>query len=173
MDADYEMIQFQLFLRGCLEELINCHGTPEWIMDECEWAQYAFPSLERDAYLCGRAWVEGAALAKEKKRSREARKKVAAVLAHALSAKPSQAAKRLSPQERETAFNRLRDGWIHVQELVGLDLSQIEACRLILKKACNCRKSCRKVNFTRDWHDVERRCQCRLSELKGNPRERA
>ena len=167
MGLEREMCQFQHFLRGCLEELINCHGTPERIMDECEWAQFAYPSLEREAYLCGRAWVEGAALAKEKKRGQEARKKVAAVLAHALSAKHGQA-KGLSTQERQAVVNRLRSGWIAVQGLVGLDLSQIEACRLILKKPCNCQKSCRKVNFTRDWKDVEKSCQRRLRELKGN-----
>lgn len=167
MGLEHEVCQFQRFLRGCLEELINCHGTPEWIMDECEWAQFVYPSLEREAYLHGRAWVEGAALAKENKRGQEARRKVAAVLAHALSCKVCQA-KRLSPQERQSAMNRLHSGWIAVQELAGLDLSQIEACRLILKKPCSCQKSCRKVNFTRDWQDVEKSCQRRLRELKGN-----
>ena len=136
-------------------------------MDECEWAEFVYPSLEREAYLHGRAWVEGAALTKEKKRGQEARRKVAAVLAHALSCKLGQA-KRLSPQERQLVVSKLRNGWIGVQELVGLDLSQIEACRLILKKPCNCQKSCRKVNFTRDWQEVEKSCQHRLMELKGN-----
>lgn len=167
MDPEHEVCRFQHFLRGCLEELINCHGTPEWIMDECEWARFVYPSLEREAYLHGRAWVEGAALAKEKKRGQEARWKVAAVLAHTLSGKLGQTS-RLSPQERQLVVDKLCGGWISVQALVGLDLSQIEACRLILKQHCNCQRSCRKVNFTRDWKDVEKSCQRRLIELKGN-----
>jgi hypothetical protein len=164
MSTEHETKSFIRFLRGCMEELINCYGSSEWIKEEMELARFIYTSLEKDVFLEGQAWAEGAAQAKENKRGQEARKKLAGVLVHALSRK-SASEKNLDEQERQQRLEKLKKGWIEVNTLEGLNLTQIEACQLTLKARCNCGKTCRKINFTRDWSDVEKQCQARRSEL--------
>lgn len=164
--------RFNQFLRNCIEEVINCHGNPEWIAEELDFARIVYADLDAEAYAKGRAWVEGAARTKARRRSRQARQKLAVVLTHHLSKKAPNAPG-LDPELRQRRLEQLRGGWIAVTCLLGLNLTQIESCRLVFKRGCSCQKTCRKVNFSRDWADVEQGCQQCWQALndKGNHHE--
>lgn len=160
---DHEAQRLRQFVEGCLEELINCHGDPEWLQEEFELAYWAFSGVDHDWFQEVRAWVEGIANVKAKKRAGESRKKVATVVVHAISKQPT-----IKKVDRDQTVSQMKRGWIVAKELKGLKLSQIEACQMVLKPNCDCDKACKKVNYYRDWKDIEQACQQRLEELKNN-----
>lgn len=160
---DHDVQRLSQFIQGCLDELINCHGDPEWLAEELELAYFVYSGTSHEWFQEVRAWVEGIAQVKDKRRNAEARKKIAAVVAHAVSKQQG-----TTKVDREQLLAEFQQGWISAKQLGGMKLSQIEACQMVLKPNCNCEKACKKVNYYRDWKDIEQTCQRRLEALKEN-----
>ena len=137
------------FLFNCLVELINCEDA-ETLKAELDFARFAYSCLS-PRQLRERLWQWEALIAlKERKRTASSKKAYAAVLAKTL----SEVGERDENKRRKLLSNRPR-GYIEPEELKGTHLTQIEACRLILRRRCRCRTHCHRINFARIEKEIK------------------
>jgi len=97
-------------------------------------------------------WVEAMMKAKQDSRGK-AQQNLAVVLAWRLSK---------TGDKDEVKRRRLLDPknprprWLEPQALIGTHLTEIEACRLLRRVRCRCKKSCQGIKFAREWAKIER-----------------